>query len=75
MWQAIPAMNLKHHPLSPYKLTEEQAYIAVTSGYHWVPALSPDSKQVRTLVKGNGYSRLGEADPIFPIYLFNPVDF
>jgi hypothetical protein len=69
-------MNLKHHPLSPYKITEEQAYIAVTSGYRWVPALSPDSQQVRTLVADQGLNcRMGMADPESPIYLFNPIDF
>lgn len=34
-------MNLVHHPLSPYQITEEQAYQAVTSGFRWVSALAP----------------------------------
>lgn len=75
MWQAVPVMNLKHHPQSPYKITEEQAYIAVTSGYRWVVALSFNSQQCRTLVIAEGLnSRLTEGDPDAPIFLFNPVD-
>jgi len=74
MWQAVLAMNLEHHPLSPYKITEEQAYYAVTSGYRWVPALAPDSTEVRTLVFNAGLNtRLYEANPDTQIYLFNPL--
>jgi len=69
-------MNLNHDPLSPYKITEEQAYIAVTSGHVWVSALSPQSKEVRTLVVNEGLNyRLSKADPETPIFLFNPLTF
>lgn len=56
-------------------LTEEQQYIALTSGYRWVAGVGPNSEEIRTLVLNEGLNRrLDEANPEAPICQLTPLD-